>query len=236
MKSCLLFSNFNADCIQLKNAGPFYFLLEITIIRLRQKIYFLSFTFGIAAILIFASSCQNQKLVKETETALPSHIITSAENYVKSITGEKYFTEFISVDLTNSKKIKSFYEVYFTLNDSKKEFVNEPIRFYVTEKGVIDNTKEISGIPNCKKTPSEGIFNLDEKGAIDAAASYGLEEGIKDWKVSFEWTNEFNKYTWHLLATYNESGGENNYKANGEELFINPFDGSLIDKRKWNIR
>ncbi len=210
--------------------------MEKTIIRLRQKFNYLSLTFGIAAILIIASSCQNQKLVKETEVSFPNQIIISAENYVKSITGEKYFADNITFDLTNSKKIKSFYEVYFTLNDSEKEFVNEQIRFYLTENGTVDKTKEIIGIPNCKKTPSEGIFNLDEKGAIDAAASYGLEDGVKDWKVSFEWTSEFNKYTWHLLATYNESGGENNYKANGEELFINPFDGSLIDKRKWNIR
>ena len=214
----------------------FTFYWRKTIIRLRQKSYVLWFTLGIAVISLISSSCQNQKLVKETEAALPASIITSAEEFVKSITGEKYYSDYISIDLNNSRKINSFYEIYFSMIDRKKEFVNETIRFYVTEQGKVDNTKEITGIPNCKKTPSEGIFNIDEKSAVDAAVSYGLEEGVKEWKVSFEWTGEFNMYTWHLLATYNESGGENNYRANGEELFINPFDGSLIDKRKWNIR
>jgi hypothetical protein len=185
---------------------------------------------------VIGTACQNPKLIKEKEVILPQLIITSAEDYIKCKTGEDYFQKFIQFDSINSKKINSFYEVHFTLNDREKEFINEVIKFYVTEMGTIDESKEITGIPNCKANPSEGIFNLDENGAIEAASSYGLKEGIKDWKVNFEWTNEFNRYTWHLLSTYKEFGGENNYKANGEEIFINPFDGSLIAKREWSIR
>jgi hypothetical protein len=185
-----------------------------------------------------ASACKNVKVDKviADPNSLPAEIIEASDNFIISKVGEPFFIKFISLDTSKSKKIKDQFEVHYKLTHPEKSFVDEEIIFYVNNNGKIDTEKSIIGIPSIKETSAEIMFNFNEESARDAALSYGLKEGIKDWKVSYEWSALHKQYVWHVLATYKSYGEDENFRGSGEEVYINPFDGSLISKQEWNIR
>jgi hypothetical protein len=183
-------------------------------------------------------SCKNVKVdeVDSKPDTLPAKIIETSDNFIISKVGEIFFNKFISLDSSKSKKVKDQFEMHYKLIHPEKSFVDEEILFYINNDGKVDTEKSIIGIPSIKETSAEIMFNLDEAAAKEAAASYGLKEGLEDWKISYEWSPEYEQYVWRVLATYKAYGESENFRGSGEEVFINPFDGSLISKQEWNIR
>ena len=68
------------------------------------------------------------------------------------------------------------------------------------------------------------------------AIEYGLPKGIKDWKVDFIWEAKYNKYVWHLFSTLKESQGDFGYRADGEQIVIDPNNASVIYQDRWQIK
>lgn len=117
----------------------------------------------------------------------------------------------------------------------EKDFVNERITFRTDTNGTVLERYDIYGIPNCVVNPKECEFNITKKEAVDIAKENDLPEGIKDWEVSFRYSGKLERYVWHILATTSEMKTDDINKASGEEIIIDPFDGEVLEHRKWNI-
>ncbi len=181
--------------------------------------------------------CVCQKCLKNSyDFEISDTVKTNAENYIIGKTGKDFYNKNIFPDYINSKEVMGNYELHYVVIMPEKDYVQEEIFFTMDKDGKVLEKYEIAGIPNCKDNPEECDFNINEKQAIQIAADAGLEKGIKDWKVSFRWSTEYDRYIWHILCVKYETGLEDTYKASGEEIIINPADGSIINKRSWEIK
>ena len=118
----------------------------------------------------------------------------------------------------------------------EKPFVDESIRFTTDSLGNVLKQFEVVGIPDCNSNLNDCDFVVDEKIAKQIATEYGLPKGIKDWKVDFIWEAKYNKYVWHLFSTLKESKGDFGYRANGEQIVIDPNNASVIFQDSWQIK
>jgi hypothetical protein len=95
--------------------------------------------------------------------------------------------------------------------------------------------RDIVGIPRCLNYPEECDFNIDEQSAKQIATDMGLKDGVKEWDIAFMWDFKFKRYVWRILSTLNEYGGEENYRANGEEMLVDPNNGEVLALNDWRI-
>ena len=117
----------------------------------------------------------------------------------------------------------------------EKPFVDELIRFTVDSTGKVLNQYEVVGIPDCNANQFDCDFVVDENTARQIAAENGLPKGIKDWKVDFVWVAKYNKYVWNLFSTLKENKNVDNYRAEGEQIVIDPNNASVIYQNSWKI-
>ena len=110
----------------------------------------------------------------------------------------------------------------------EKSYVDAIIKFTVDSVGNVIKNRDIVGIPRCKNFPEQCNFNIDEKTARQIASEMGLKEGVKEWDAGFLWDFKLRRYVWRILSTLNELGGEENYKATGQEMVIDPNTGEVL--------
>ncbi len=49
------------------------------------------------------------------------------------------------------------------------------------------------------------------------------------------WDFKLQKYVWRIISTLNEFGDEENYKATGQELVIDPNTGEVLALNDWRV-
>ena len=197
----------------------------------KQKFFF------ILAAIIFLSGCYCKTCLKSSyDFEFSEEAKNRAAIYIINKTGKTFFDNYIFPDYINSKQIGEKFELHYILTIPEKDDIKEPILFTTDINGNVIEKYEISGIPDCKDNPEDGTFNITENEAEDIAIKAGMSKGIKDWKIDFMWSSEYAKYVWYVLCVKSEMHYEDNYKASGEEMIINPYDGKIISHRNWDIK
>ena len=184
---------------------------------------------------IFYSGCSCKPCQEQEESQIPLNVLKKADQFVLSKTGNEFFKKYITIDFSQSKHIPPNYLMVYKFYMPEKMFVDEVIRFNVDSVGNILKQYEVVGIPDCNANPMDCDFVVDEQIARQIATEYGLPKGIKEWKVDFIWEAKYNKYVWHLLSTLKESKGEFGYRADGEQIVIDPNYASVIYQDSWKI-
>ncbi len=169
------------------------------------------------------------------QTDVPLSVLNKANNFIIKKTGKEFFQKYFSPDFGKTKFIGTQYKMVYSFFMPDKPYVNSWAEFYIDTTGVVDTTKEISGIPDYLENPSSCSFVINTNKAIQIAKDNGLEQGIGKWKTGFLWDNNLNQYVWHVLATFNQAGKGNNYKANGKDMIIDPNTGLVLRTSLWNI-
>jgi len=202
---------------------------------------FLIFQFTQLAIILFSFSllingCRCVPCSANEESQIPLNILQKADRFIISKTGDDFFKKYITADFLQSRHIAPNYLMVYKFYMPEKPFVDELIRFTVDSSGNVLSQYEIVGIPDCNSNPMDCDFVVDEKVAKQIAIEYGLPKGIKDWKVDFIWEAKYNKYVWHLFSTLKESQGDFGYRADGEQIVIDPNNASVIYQDRWQIK
>lgn len=195
--------------------------------------FFTKLIFTIIMIFIY-NSCSCSNCINE-ESAIPYLVLSKADNFIASKTGPSFFLNYIKPDFSKIRKIENGYFLVYNLFIPEKPFVKGEIRFSVDTLGNVFENMEIFGIPLCKDFPEDCNFKVDKEQVKKIAKDYGLEEGIKEWKIGFLYDVVYQKYVWHVLTTLSESKGEFGYRATGKELIISPSDGKVLQKNDWKI-
>jgi len=200
------------------------------IIQLMQIVIIaLSFSFLI-------NGCNCIPCNEKEEAQIPIEVLKKADQFIISKTGDEFFKKYITADFLQSKHIAPNYLMVYKFYMPEKQFVDELIRFTVDSTGKVLTQYEVVGIPSCNTNPNDCDFVVDEKIARQIAIENGLPKGIKDWKIDFAWESKYNKYVWHLLSTLKERKGDFGYRANGEQIVIDPNNSSVIYQDSWQIK
>jgi hypothetical protein len=205
-----------------------------------KKVFFKIFSFDLMILLmlsfiLFYNGCSCKTCGDNEEAQIPLDVLKKTDQFIVSKTGNDFFNKYITADFLQSKHIAPNYLMVYKLYMPEKPFVDELIRFTVDSSGNILSQYEIVGIPDCNSNPIDCDFVVDEVIAKQIAAEYGLPKGIKDWKVDFVWEAKYNKYVWHLFSTLKESQGDFGYRADGEQIVIDPNNASVIYQNSWKI-
>jgi|YelNatPaOPRAMG01_1025707.scaffolds.fasta_scaffold04398_4 hypothetical protein len=203
-----------------------------------KKILSLVYT-GVILMIIFTStflfnSCNCGCGVGD-QTDVPLSVLNKANDFIIKKTGEVFFKKYFSPDFGKTEFTGSQYKMVYSFFMPDKPYVNSWAEFYIDTTGVVDTTKEISGIPDFINNPASCKFDINAAKAIQIAKNNGLETGIKPWKTGFLWDNDLNQYVWHVLSIFNESGKDKDYKANGKDMLIDPNTGLVLKTSLWNI-
>jgi len=196
-----------------------------------NKLFFLS----IITLSIIHTACSCSNCGKEPDLIIPLEILDKGNEYIISKIGKEFFEKNILIDYKKIENNSTNYKLTYRLYMPEKSFVNEEIYFYLDEKGNLLTDYEIHGVPDCLNNSEECSFEVDELIAVDIALDNGMKQGIKNWDKSFRWSDEFNKYVWHIVSYLEETGEDENYKSSGEEIIINPSNGEIISFREWQI-
>ncbi len=189
--------------------------------------------FSLSFLLIGVASCSCNS-ASDAQSKIPDNIVSRGDDYLISKVGEQFFKSNIYFDAENSKETESGYYLSYRFVMKDKDFIDELISFVVNKNGRVIEKMPVTGIPDCIDANSD-CYKIDEDAAKKIAEENELAEGIKDWMIEFSWQSDYGKYTWHVLSVTQESGKVDDYKAKGEEIFIDPNTGEVLNKRKWNI-
>ena len=205
-----------------------------------KKIIFKTFFFDVFAFLLFAfflfyAGCSCKPCQEQDESQIPLSILKKSDQFIVSKTGDEFFKKYITIDFNQSKHIESNYLMVYKFYMPEKLFVDELIRFTANSTGKVLNQYEVVGIPDCNANQYDCDFVVDENTARQIATEYGLPKGIKDWKVDFVWEAKYNKYVWNLFSTLKENKSADNYRAEGEQIVIDPNNASVIYQNSWKI-
>ncbi len=205
-----------------------------------KKIIFKTFFFDVFAFLLFAfflfyAGCSCKPCQEQDESQIPLSILKKSDQFIVSKTGDEFFKKYITIDFNQSKHIESNYLMVYKFYMPEKLFVDELIRFTADSTGKVLNQYEVVGIPDCNANQYDCDFVVDENTARQIATEYGLPKGIKDWKVDFVWEAKYNKYVWNLFSTLKENKSADNYRAEGEQIVIDPNNASVIYQNRWKI-
>lgn len=192
--------------------------------------------FAVAAFVLLLS-CECKTCLQQTgfRISVPDSIFEKADDFVISKVGKSFFSENFFRDFIHSKKTEDGYYIRYNYNRLDYEFVDEPAFFQTDSAGAVYLDREIAGIPNCLDSPEQCDYNVNKLEAIEIAEADKLPTGVRDWDVSFRWEGSLDKYIWHVITTISETGSGDNYKAEGEEMMIDPVDGTVLKRRKWTI-
>lgn len=199
-----------------------------------QKFLVISIFLMLSGYVLLSCSCSSCS--KQDETVVPLDILTKANRFIISKTGEEFFSNYITPDFARTKHTPPYYEMAYRLYIPEKPYVNTRITFTVDSVGKVIRNRDILGIPSCADFPNQCNWQVDKDSAIAIANKYELEQGVKDWQVGFLWNPERQIYVWHILSTIRETEGDFGYRADGKELIIDPVNGDILAKNDWHIR
>jgi hypothetical protein len=180
---------------------------------------------------------------------IPDSIITRANDFVISKVGEQFFNSYIKYDPEKSMYssadsfciehpsscaeflLKPHYNFVYNFKIPGKDYVDEIIEFVTDTNGNVVPSREVFGIPKCTGNDCRENFTLIGKDeAVTIAKDNGLEEGIRDWEVSFHfYGGEFDNYVWEVSNTlYQSSSG-----SGGNTFLIGAGDGEIVRFANW---
>jgi hypothetical protein len=205
---------------------------------IRNSIYKTSILFSGLLFLIvinILTSCKCRACEDKEHGSVPIEVLTKADSFIVASTGKDFFDKFITPDFARTKHAPPYYEMAYKLFIPEKPYVDAIIKFTVDSVGNVLKNRDIVGIPKCLNFPEECDFNIDEQTAKQVATNMGLKDGIKEWDIGFMWDFKFNRYVWRILSTLTELGSEENYKATGQEMLIDPNTGEVLALNDWRI-
>jgi hypothetical protein len=193
-----------------------------------------SLLIAIVVISLF-STCKCRACEEQEEGAVPLEVLSKADSFIVSITGKEFFDKYITADFARTRFIPPYFEMAYKFFIPEKPYVNVTIKFTVDSVGNVLMNRDIVGIPRCKNIPEECDFNIDENAARQIAKVYELKEGIRDWDAAFLWDFKLQRYVWRILSTLTEYNYEDNYKATGQEMVIDPNTGEVLALNDWRV-
>lgn len=202
----------------------------------RQKLYTISLLIISALISIAVlTSCKCRTCQDQEQDSVPLEILTKADSFIIASTGKEFFQSYITPDFARTKHTPPYYEMAYKFFMPDKPYVDAIIKFTVDSVGNVIKNRDIVGIPRCLNFPEECDFNIDEQTARQIAGNMGLKDGVKEWDAGFMWDFKFNRYVWRILSTLTELGSDENYKATGQEILIDPNSGEVLALNDWRI-
>ena len=204
-----------------------------------QKFTF-KISLSISALLILISiavlySCKCRACEDEEQGTVPLEVLTKADSFIVASTGKEFFEKFITADFARTRHTPPYYEMAYKFYVPEKPYVDAIIKFTVDSVGNVIKNRDIVGVPRCKNFPEQCNFNIDEPTARQIAGEMGLKEGVREWDAGFLWDFKLRRYVWRILSTLKEFGGEENYKATGQEMVIDPNTGEVLSLNDWRI-
>jgi hypothetical protein len=202
--------------------------------------FFIKTSLLISAISLFIiiaalTSCKCRACEDQEEGTVPIDVLTKADSFIVASTGKEFFDNYINADFARTRYIPPYYELAYKFFIPEKPYVNSIIKFTVDSIGNVMKDREIIGIPRFNNFPEECDYNIDEQTARKIASDMELKEGIREWDAAFIWDFKLQRYVWKILSTLNESGDEENYKATGQEMVIDPNTGEVLALNDWKI-
>lgn len=202
----------------------------------KQKLYTVSLLIISALISIAVlTSCKCRTCQDQEQDSVPLEILTKADSFIITSTGKEFFKSYITPDFARTKHTPPYYEIAYKFFMPDKPYVDAIIKFTVDSVGNVIKNRDIVGIPRCLNFPEECDFNIDEQTARQIAGNMGLKDGVKEWDAGFMWDFKFNRYVWRILSTLTELGSDENYKATGQEMLIDPNSGEVLALNDWRI-
>lgn len=202
----------------------------------KQKLYTVSLLIISALISIAVlTSCKCRTCQDQEQDSVPLEILTKADSFIIASTGKEFFKSYITPDFARTKHTPPYYEIAYKFFMPDKPYVDAIIKFTVDSVGNVIKNRDIVGIPRCLNFPEECDFNIDEQTARQIAGNMGLKDGVKEWDAGFMWDFKFNRYVWRILSTLTELGSDENYKATGQEMLIDPNSGEVLALNDWRI-
>ena len=180
-------------------------------------------------------SCKCRSCQESEIGPVPLEVLSKADSFIVASTGKEFFQEYITPDFYRTKYTPPYYEMAYKFFMPDKPYVNATIKFTVDTMGNVLKNRDIVGIPRCLNFPEECDFNINEQTAKQIAIKMGLKDGVKEWDTGFMWDFKLKRYVWRILSTLNEFGGEDNYRANGQEMLIDPNTGEVLALNDWRI-
>ena len=181
------------------------------------------------------TSCKCRACEDKEEGSVPLEVLTKADSFITVSTGKNFFQKYITPDFYRTKHTPPYYEMAYKFFMPEKPYVNATIKFTVDSMGNVLKNRDIVGIPRCVNYPEECNFNIDEQTAKQIATNMGLKDGVKEWDTGFMWDFKLQRYVWRILSTLTEFGNEDNYKATGQEMLIDPNTGEVLVLNDWRI-
>ena len=204
--------------------------------------------------LIIFTQLSAAQFIPDLNDVIADSIFQKSTDFIKSRVGEKYFNTFIKFD-----SVKSFYRKSYRIDHPPpcSEKLKYPHYFIVYNVKIPDMGKDlvqielitdtlgniisecfIDKIPNCPENNCWNYFPKIKKAeAIQIANSSGLEKGLKDWIVSFQFYDEdFNNYVWEIknyLSINNQNKNES--RSSGEVIYISAIDGTVVQRNIWAV-
>ena len=205
-----------------------------------NKQFFSKLSIAVALFIFLTSvailtSCKCRTCNDQEEANVPVEILAKADSFIIKTTGKVFFDKYITADFYRTKVTPPYYEMAYKMFMPEKSYVNTIIKFTVDSVGNVMKNRDIVGIPRCRNFPGECHFNIDEETARIIASKMGLKEGVKEWDAGFLWDFKQERYVWRILSTLKESGDEENYKATGQEMVIDPNTGEVLALNDWRI-
>jgi len=205
-----------------------------------MKKFTLKISLLLSALIILMSiavltSCKCRACDDQEQASVPLEVLAKADSFIIASTGKAFFNKYITADFYRTKHTPPYYELAYKFFMPEKPNVDATIKFTVDSVGNVIKNRDIVGIPRCKNFPGQCDFNIDEQTARQIASEMGLKEGVREWDAGFLWDFKLRRYVWRILSTLKEFGGEENYKATGQEMVIDPNTGEVLSLNDWRI-
>jgi hypothetical protein len=181
------------------------------------------------------TACKCRACDDQEQTSVPLEVLTKADSFIIASTSKAFFDKYITADFYRTKHTPPYYEMAYKFFMPERPYVDATIKFTVDSVGNVLKNRDIVGIPRCKNFPGQCDFNIDEQTARHIAGEMGLKEGVREWEAGFLWDFKQQRYVWRILSTLKESGNEENYKATGQEIVIDPNTGEVLALNDWRI-
>jgi hypothetical protein len=181
------------------------------------------------------TSCKCRACDDQEQATVPIEVLAKADSFIVASTSKEFFDKYITADFYRTKHTPPYYEIAYKFFMPEKPYVDAIIKFTVDSIGNVMKNRDIVGIPRCKNFPEECEFNIDEQKARQIASDMELKEGIRKWEAGFLWDFKLQRYVWKILSTLNEFGDEENYKATGQEMVIDPNTGEVLALNDWRV-
>lgn len=186
-------------------------------------------------IIAVLTSCKCRACEDQEEGTVPLEVLSKADSFIIASTSKEFFDKYITADFARTRHTPPYYEMAYKFFMPEKPYVDAIIKFTVDSIGNVIKDRDIVGIPRCEIFPEECEFNIDEQTARKIASDMELKEGIREWDAAFIWDFKLQRYVWKILSTLNEFGDEENYKAAGQEMVIDPNTGEVLALNDWRV-